>query len=133
MTIEEAIHVLTEKRADLQKWIDCTLNPEGTYPDICTYAKALDVALSALRAQQEAEKNGPLTLEDLKQMDGQAVWLNNSPHDWRCFIVNNEYVFHGAIAPCGIDMRGQATSLSLLAEIGLYRRPPESVSYLSLP
>ena len=33
------------------------------------------LALSALRAQQEAETNHPLTLDELRQMDGEPVWV----------------------------------------------------------
>lgn len=74
----------------------------------------------------KAKKNEPLTMEQLKEMDGQPVWLADSPNEWRCFIVNLAYpVENGGMsaAPCGVDMYGKATSLSLLAECGLYRRP----------
>ena len=33
------------------------------------------LALSALRAQQKAEANSPLTLDDLRRMDGEPVWV----------------------------------------------------------
>ena len=32
-------------------------------------------AISALRAQQESEKNDPLTLAELREMDGEPVWI----------------------------------------------------------
>ena len=32
----------------------------------------------ALRAQQEVEKNEPLTLDELREMDGEPVWVVNS-------------------------------------------------------
>ena len=35
------------------------------------------MALAALRAQQEAEKNEPLTREELRQMDGQPVFIEH--------------------------------------------------------
>lgn len=35
-----------------------------------------EITLSALRAQQEAEENEPLTLDELRQMDGEPVWFN---------------------------------------------------------
>lgn len=39
---------------------------------------AIDLAVSALRAQQEADNNEPLTLEELDNMDGQPVWITPS-------------------------------------------------------
>lgn len=37
--------------------------------------KSFDLALAALREKQEREKNAPLTLEDLRGMDGEPVWV----------------------------------------------------------
>lgn len=37
-------------------------------------ATAMDRAISALRAQQEQERNEPLTLDELRRMDGKT-WL----------------------------------------------------------
>lgn len=36
--------------------------------------EAIEMAISTLRAQQEAEQNEPLTLDELRTMDGQPVW-----------------------------------------------------------
>ncbi len=36
---------------------------------------ALEIALEVLHSQAETEKNEPLTLEDLRQMDGDPVWI----------------------------------------------------------
>lgn len=44
-------------------------------------AIAMDRALSALRAQQEQERNEPLTLDELRRMDGEPVWIVEEP-DW---------------------------------------------------
>ena len=52
----------------------------GVYPHI-RLAKALDMAISALRQQKVesklkvVESNEPLTLDELRQMDGEPVWL----------------------------------------------------------
>ncbi len=81
MSIEEAINYLAEKRQEYQKWIDIMPNPENTYPDICNHAKAIDLSIAALRAQQEVQKNEPLTLEELQEMDGEPVWLEEVGHD----------------------------------------------------
>ena len=36
--------------------------------------EALDMSLSSLRAQQEKERNDPLTLDELREMVGEPVW-----------------------------------------------------------
>ena len=41
------------------------------------YAVAFEMAISALRAQQEAEKNDPLTLEEPRGMNGEPVWVQS--------------------------------------------------------
>ncbi len=46
----------------------------GQYPHL-KLAEALNMALTALRAQTEAEKNEPLTVEQLREMDGEPVWM----------------------------------------------------------
>ncbi len=40
-----------------------------------------DKAIAALRAQAEAERNEPLTLDELRLMDGEPVWIVEAP-DW---------------------------------------------------
>ncbi len=59
MTNEEAIKVLSS-------WAECNYKP--TRDAAC-------VAIAALRAQSEAEKNEPLTLEELREMDGEPVYV----------------------------------------------------------
>ncbi len=73
MTSEEAINYLIEKREEYQKWLDITANPEDTYPDICNHVNAIDLSIAALRAQAEAENNEPLTVDELREMDGEPV------------------------------------------------------------
>lgn len=43
----------------------------------CTgkFDQAMRMAIGALRAQQVAETNDPLTLDELREMDGQPVWV----------------------------------------------------------
>ena len=43
--------------------------------------EALDMAISALR-QQERESNDPLTMDELRKMDGEPVWVSIS-NNWR--------------------------------------------------
>ena len=49
--------------------------------------EALDMAISALRAQQEP--NTPLTPDELREMDGEPVWVQSPgvPEYGRCAIV----------------------------------------------
>ena len=43
----------------------------------CTgkFDQAMSMAIGALRAQQNAEKNDPLTLDELREMDGKPVFV----------------------------------------------------------
>ncbi len=43
--------------------------------------KAVKFAITALRAQIEAEQNKPLTLEELREMDGEPVWIVFTPDE----------------------------------------------------
>lgn len=67
MTTERAMRLA-------QKWSNglvCSLR-EG---EAAEYHK---MVLDMLRAKQEAEKNEPLTLDELREMDGEPVWVVNS-------------------------------------------------------
>lgn len=70
MTVEEAISVLERLAHTESKW-------PGTEDTL----ESLDMALSALRAQKELESNlkvlesnEPLTVDELREMDGEPVW-----------------------------------------------------------
>lgn len=85
--------------------------------------------LSALREQEakvvDFDQVKPLTLDELREMDGEPVWLMG---DDKFYIVNNDFRLPwGKREPCGVDMWGAGTSLSLLAECGLYRHKPKEV------
>lgn len=50
-----------------------------------TFSKAVSMAIAALRTQMEAEKNDPLTLDELLKMDGEPVWcvsMINGKSEW---------------------------------------------------
>lgn len=47
--------------------------------EIGQISAALGVARIVLRAQQEAEKNEPLTLDELRGMDGEPIWVVFTP------------------------------------------------------
>lgn len=67
MTIEEAIERLEGRYMNVSM---C-----GTSEKAMVENEAINMAITALRAQQEAEKNEPLTLEELKAMCGKPVWV----------------------------------------------------------
>jgi hypothetical protein len=54
----------------------------GEYPDV---AEALDLAIDALRRAQPA--NEPLTLDELREMDGEPVWCaDGEGHSCYCLV-----------------------------------------------
>lgn len=63
MTAEEAIHVIQSNR------------PTSGYTMLC---EALDMAIAALREQEEQENQKPLTLEELRQINA-PVWCLCKP------------------------------------------------------
>lgn len=63
MTIPEAI-----------RWFEAKLMVNERFGLLGNQHEASKLALDALLAQQEAEKNEPLTLEELREMDGEPVW-----------------------------------------------------------
>ena len=67
MTTEEAIQWFEEWLSD---YYDIYL------PDDLT-AEIANMAISALRAQQERENPEPLTMDELRKMDGEPVWWWN--------------------------------------------------------
>lgn len=105
MTVDEAIKYLT---------------PIAESASLPNYVTALTMAVSALRAKQEDEKNDPLTLEELRQIDGQPVWVtstnNGRGRSWA--LVDRKYEVcrevHGGLA---VFERYGKTWLA-------YRRPP---------
>ena len=66
MTREEAIKVLRTESVELG----------GSADSVCRRLEALDMAIAALR-QQGQERNAPLTLDELRQMDGEPVWVQS--------------------------------------------------------
>ena len=79
MTIEEAIKTIELAIAEVE-WV---------YP--IDYAAAFDVAISSLRAQQELESNlkvlesnEPLTVDELRGMDGEPVYIHSDTFPGDC-------------------------------------------------
>ena len=70
MTREEAIEILRKNRP--------TSDPRPCGMELC---EAVDMAISALRQQElfceVTKKVEPLTLDELRQMDGEPVWVQS--------------------------------------------------------
>ena len=79
MTIEETIKVLSHEQTCVMRQIEpgCDRNCAAcdlVLPDEMVLS-AYRMAINLLSAQQEAEKNDPLTLEDLRSMHGKPVFV----------------------------------------------------------
>ena len=65
MNREEAIKVLRTESVELG----------GSAASVCRFWEALDMAIAALRQQYPVtNRNDPLTLEELRKIDGEPVW-----------------------------------------------------------
>ena len=69
MTNEEAIKVLRTESIELG----------GSAPSVCRFWEALDMAFKALDdvTYKDVGKNEPLTLDELRKMDGEPVWVQS--------------------------------------------------------
>ena len=71
MTREEAVRILDPEttRDELREY------DADTYIEACN--EACRMGADAIRAQQERENPKPLTLDELRQMDGELVWVQS--------------------------------------------------------
>ena len=69
MTNEEAIKVLRTESIELG----------GSAVSVCRFWEALDMAVKALKdvPDKDVGKNTPLTLDELRKMDGEPVWVQS--------------------------------------------------------
>lgn len=86
MTREEAIKVLRTESIELG----------GSAPSVCRFWEALDMAISALRQQETVTNrnglNAPLTMDELREMDGDPVWIKLFDPDEEFWVLRNEWV-----------------------------------------
>ena len=110
MTREEAICTLERLQHTESKW-------PGTEDTL----EALDLAITALRTPTLTPPNEPLTLEQLRQMDGEPVWDENG----KCYLVDTTYRFCSCsdIEIAIEDKNGDVKRYP--QRRALYRRPPE--------
>lgn len=77
MKIEEATKQMEETIQEIEKSLkQCSLNFQNKLIEL---KKALELTLTSLRSMQEAGE--PLSLEQLRKMDGKPVWIVEYP-DW---------------------------------------------------
>lgn len=85
MTRKEAIAVLECLALEMNAILAGIPKSEATADQIKRCIDAYDMAISALRQQEiVTNRNGlnePLTLDELRQMDGEPVWIVEEP-DW---------------------------------------------------
>ena len=114
MTKEEAIEIL--ENGDF--WDLCVVPYVDSNKPAMEFHEALGMAIVALRAQQEL--NDPLTLEELREMDGEPVydWMG---YEW--FVVS-EVADDGVIMTDGTVFDIDEDSVN--SAVGrFYRRKPE--------
>ncbi len=130
MTREEAIRIIDqETTCNALGEIEYFGGFSGEWARSIALCEALSMAAAALREQEtkglEIDTVKPLTIDELREMDGEPVWLMG---DDKFYIVNNDFRLPwGKREPCGVDMWGAGTSLLLLAKCGLYRHKPKEV------
>lgn len=76
---------------ETEKWINESLK---SLPHLCAEIRRLSEENDAFRAQQEAEENTPLTLDELRGMDGEPVWIvpnDSCPPHWRIWRANEPF------------------------------------------
>ena len=89
MTREEAIEVLEngEWWEELAEWYMIV------HPEHDKLHDAVDMAISALRQQETVtNRNEPLTLDEMRKMDGEPVWIKLFDPDEEFWVLRNEWV-----------------------------------------
>lgn len=74
MTIAEALKFAEEMQSKLSYRLECAQNvPARSYYE--KQDEMLIRAIAALREQEKRENPQPITIDELRQMDGQPVWV----------------------------------------------------------
>lgn len=108
MSIDEAI-----------QYMEALVSNNPMFPPMKEAAK---IAIDALHEKQEAEKNDPLSIPELLQMDEQPVWIsrNDGYMGWRIVDAENEV----------LDSFGETDRIILCGtEYTAYRHPKEAASH----
>lgn len=120
MTPEEAIRILDPETSA------AALYGLGHDEAVALVEDACRLAVAALEAKQEPERNEPLTLDDLKEMDGQPVWAEE-PDGYKSYsrwvLVDTAWKAKGLVYL--YSWPGADTFQAFTARGGkIYRRPP---------
>lgn len=110
---------------ETEKWINESLK---NLPHLCAEIRRLSEENDALRAQQEAEKKAPLTLGELRKMEGEPVWVVvNTGIDQLSFWTLVEVCEESIFLTNNLGGRTEyAADVELEADcITVYRRNPE--------
>lgn len=68
-----------------------------------------DVAIAALRAQQDAQRSDPLTLEELREMDGQKIFVRYTDG----FYTDEDGAYFGKFEQLVRECEGRLTACEL--------------------
>ena len=119
MTIDEAIKVLRTESVELG----------GSAASVCRFLEALDTAVKALEyvPDKDVGKNEPLTLDELRKMNGKPVWVvyGEDTGMWALVEVCEESIF----LTNNLGGRTEYADDAELEDDGLtvYRQKPEEV------
>ncbi len=92
MTIEDAIRVLQDREC-CRECVHTAFEIDGCKHGCDECDKAFEMAYAALRAQQKAEaREAPLTLDELREMDGEPVWCIDGGGCERWGLVNADVI-----------------------------------------
>lgn len=125
MSIEEIIKVLEQERACVARQGEGGCDRDCARCDLVMDDKvilqAYDAAIEKLRTHQDAQPNEPLTLAELREMDGKPVWVTHKDGSGgRWGIVN---IYPSGI--CADVCSGQAYWFEDYIGTIAYRRPPK--------
>lgn len=140
MSIDEAIRILEPiTSAEAIMKIEYYGGLSGDMAKIEAVNEACRLAVAALRAQQEAEKNKPLTLDELRKLDGEPVWCVDGSGCERWGLVNTENVLLEVIGSDSEALEGAFYNMTGDGKMGLhplgwiaYRHKPKEGDDMSI-
>ena len=121
MTIEEAIKRYNEACANYAAGcMDGWAAPE-VIADRKENYELFEIGRDAIIAQQERDNPQPLTLDELRQMDGQPVFVADKLNSWEIVIVDNSGIWSGIPFVQGKYFNYNVKT----GELHCYRYPPK--------
>lgn len=120
MTREEAIKKANDKLGGLTYLSECSANPglRKVYGNMADWlSKVIYLAEIGLKGQQEQERNEPLTLDELREMDGEPVWVVLGQRASWCIVDAQCEAVFGKCCGCTFQEIGRHGAV--------YRRKPE--------